>query len=86
MSWTHDRARVAALKRHRSPDDPVIADATRDLAAARLTDHVQRVVDAAPKMTAEQRDKIAALLRTPGDVREITDARRVVPLTPGGAA
>jgi len=57
------RGRLNALKRHRSPDDPAIADATRDLAAERLAEHVRRVVDAFPPLTPEQRDRIAALLR-----------------------
>jgi hypothetical protein len=66
MGWTHDRARVAALSRHRKPDDPALGDARRDLAAKRLTEFVRRVVAAAPPLTPEQRDIIAALLRTPG--------------------
>jgi hypothetical protein len=63
MGWTHERARVAGLKRHRRPDDPAIAEATRDLAAERLAEHVRAVVDTFPPLTPEQRDRIAALLR-----------------------
>lgn len=41
----------------------------RALAEARLAkhleDHVRRVVDAAPPLTAEQRDKLALVLREP---------------------
>ncbi len=57
------RGRLNALKRYRSPDDPAIADATRDLAAERLAEHVRRVVDAFPPLTPEQRDRIVVLLR-----------------------
>lgn len=45
------------------------SDATeirRDLAASRIEDYVARVVDAAPPLTPEQRDRIAALLRPAG--------------------
>ncbi len=65
MGWTQDRARVAALTRHRNPDDPALNDARRDLAAERLAHYVQRVVDTAPTLTVEQRERIANLLRAP---------------------
>lgn len=65
MGWTHDRARVAALTRHRKPDDPALSAARRDLAAERLSEFVQRVVATAPPLTTQQRDTITALLRTP---------------------
>jgi len=29
--------------------------------------HIRKLVDAAPPLTAEQRDRLAALLRSPGD-------------------
>lgn len=63
MGWTHDRAKVAALTRHREPDDPSLSEARRDFAAERLAEVVRRVVDAAPPLTPQQRDTIAALLR-----------------------
>jgi hypothetical protein len=63
MGWTSHRARVASLTRSRRPDDPDLIDARRDLAAERLADHVRRVVDTAPPLTDEQRNRIAALLR-----------------------
>ncbi len=40
-----------------------IADARRDYAAQVLEDHIRRVVDAAPPLTPEQRDRLALLLR-----------------------
>lgn len=62
--WTHHRARVAALARNgHGADDPAVIDARRDLRAERLADHIRRVVDAAPPLTAEQRDRLAFLIR-----------------------
>lgn len=58
----HHRARIAALSRDRAADDPEIICARRDLAAARLADHVERVIADAPPLTGEQRAHIAALL------------------------
>lgn len=65
-SWQHHRARIAALSRDRRPDDPEIAAARIELKAARLAEHVQRVVDAAPPLTEHQLDRIGALLRRGG--------------------
>ncbi len=65
MGWTNDRARLAALTRHRNPDDPALSDARRDFHAERLAEAVRRVVDSAPPLTTAQRDTIAALLRAP---------------------
>lgn len=39
-------------------------EANRDYRAEVLTEHVRKVIDAAPPLTAEQRDRIAAPLRT----------------------
>ncbi len=72
MGWTSHRARVASLSRSRGADDPDLTDARRDLAAERLAEHVRTVVDGAPPLTGEQRDRIAALLadpRVPGGAR-----------------
>lgn len=62
MSWTSERAKHAALRRRRSPDDPAVIDARRDLKAARLADHIRSLVDEAPPLTAEQRSRLAAIL------------------------
>lgn len=59
------RASIAARARH-APDDPQ-TDARRDLRAANLEQHVRRIVDQAPPLTDEQRNKIAALLRPSPD-------------------
>lgn len=62
-TWTHERARVAALVRHKPADAPEVAEARRDLRAARLADYVRRVIDEAPPLTDDQRRRIAALLQ-----------------------
>ncbi len=66
MSWTRERASVAALAKHRTPDDPDLADARRNLRAARLEYYIRATVEAAPPLTAQQRDRLALLLRSPG--------------------
>ena len=66
MGWTRERARVAALRRHRQPDDPEITSASRDLAAEHLAEYVRRTVAAAPPLTNQQRQKITALLHPAG--------------------
>jgi hypothetical protein len=57
---------VGAVERHHGPDDPRLPVLRRDLRAAELEEHVRRIVGNAPPLTAEQRDRIAALLRTGG--------------------
>lgn len=61
--WTHYRGKVAALSRSRSDDDPELVDARRNMRAERLAEHIARVVAEAPPLTAEQRDRLAVLLR-----------------------
>lgn len=58
------RGRVAGLSRDRDPLDPSYLDARRELAALTLEEHVARVVAAAPPLTDEQAERIAARLRT----------------------
>ena len=54
-----ERARVAALTRSRTPDDPDLAAARRRLKAA----HLARTIEAvAPALTDEQRATLAELL------------------------
>ena len=62
-TWTAERARVASLTRSRQPDDPDLLDARRNLRTERLADYITRTVDAAPPLTADQRDRLALLLR-----------------------
>jgi hypothetical protein len=63
MSWTAERARVASLSRSRTPDDPDLIAARENLKAERLKVYIARVVDAAPPLSAANRDKLALLLR-----------------------
>ena len=60
------RNRLGAIKRHHPNDTERLADARRDLAAAKLADYIARTVDAAPALTLEQRDRLAMLLRGGG--------------------
>jgi len=62
MSWTRDRARVAALSRDRTPDDPDLLAAKRDLRASRAEENIKRIVAEAPALSADQRSRIAAAL------------------------
>jgi hypothetical protein len=57
------RNRLNALSRYRAPDDPDVAAARRDLRAARAEEYIRKIVDAAPPLTAEQRARLAAILR-----------------------
>jgi len=63
LPWTHYRARIAALSRDRSPDDPEIEAARRDLRAARIEQELQKAVAGWPPLTDEQIDRLAGLLR-----------------------
>ena len=93
MSWTHERAKVAALSRcvaagERPADDPELKEARRNLRALRLEDHVARVLSEAPPLTAEQREHIAALLRVsaPADHRKAVVQTRITQLDGGDVA
>lgn len=57
------RARGAALSRSRPSDDPELLRVRRDLAANRLSAHIQEVLASAPKLTDEQLVGIASLFR-----------------------
>ena len=59
MSWTQDRAKVAALSRSLPADDPELIEARRNLKAAKLEDHIAAAVAAFPPLTREQLDRIA---------------------------
>ena len=61
-----DRARIAALVRHRPDDHDAIDNARRAYRTNRLADHIREVVDQAPPLTQEQRNRLAALLRGSG--------------------
>ena len=61
------RGRVASLSRSRTPDDPELLAARRELAADGIAAYVERAVAKAPPLTNEQRERIAALI-APGVV------------------
>ena len=65
-TWTSERARLAALSRHRSGDTEALDDARRNLRAARLEDHIRREVALAPPLTDAQRSRLAAILARNG--------------------
>ncbi len=65
-SVTHYRAKVGALSRSRTPDDPEFVDAKRNLRAANLEQHIERVLAEAPPLTPAQRDRIATLVKSGG--------------------
>lgn len=62
MSWTRERARVASLSRSRTPDDPDLLAAREALRSARFDEHIRQLVDTAPPLSAEQRERLSLLL------------------------
>jgi hypothetical protein len=65
MSWTKTRSEIAHAKRHDPHAD--VTELQRRLKAERLEDYLRRTVDAAPPLSAEQRDRLALLLRGGSD-------------------
>ncbi|MGO9297043.1 MAG: hypothetical protein ACLP52_24720 [Streptosporangiaceae bacterium] len=65
MTVASSKAKLAGLVAHRDPADPAITEARRDLAAANLEQHIQRIITAAPELTPEQADRLRALLPAP---------------------
>jgi hypothetical protein len=61
-TWTHERARVASLTRSRTADDPELLNARSALRTAKFEADVRKLVDAAPPLTDEQRNRLALLL------------------------
>jgi hypothetical protein len=66
--WRRKRGKLGHLRGVLPADDPRVVQAQRDLKAQGLAEHVRHVVDSAPTLTAEQRDRIAAILRGGGAV------------------
>lgn len=67
MSWTQQRARLAALRRYRPADDPGVLEAVRDLAEARrlvkFEGNLAELVATAPLLTADQIERVRQLLQ-----------------------
>lgn len=64
-----ERASIAALTRHNGADSPEVADKRREFKTERLADYIVKTVEAAPALSAAQRDRLALLLRG-GDAAE----------------
>lgn len=62
VARSRERARVAGLTARRRPNDPELLSARRDYAAQRLADFIAETTAKAPALTAEQRDRLVALL------------------------
>jgi hypothetical protein len=64
------RVAIARAERasRRTGDSALVEDARRDYAAAKLADYIKRTVDAAPPLSPEQRERLAALLRGGGQL------------------
>jgi hypothetical protein len=61
-------AAIAAIERHNGPDDPRITGLRAELVIEGLAEHIRSVVDDAPPLTAQQRERLSLLLNpgTPG--------------------
>jgi hypothetical protein len=58
----HHRARLAALSRDRLPDDPELLEVRKSYSRAAWSDRVKRLIAAAPPLSREDLEPIAALL------------------------
>ncbi len=67
ISWTKARSDLANTIKADPTNVEAITEKRRQLKAARLADHIARVVAEAPPLTKEQRDKLALLLRGSSD-------------------
>lgn len=61
MSWTKTRS-VLANEKRRDPNADV-TELRRQMKAEKLEAHIRDVVDTAPPLTREQRDRLALILR-----------------------
>lgn len=67
MTWTKERARVAALTRGVKAGERTQAEldeAIRVFKASRVEEYVNKIVEDWPTLSDEQMDRVAALLRT----------------------
>lgn len=60
------RARSALGNASRRGNTEEVADARRDLAAAKLAAYAEKIISEAPPLTMEQRARISGLLRPTG--------------------
>lgn len=61
MGWTQTRSKIASTIRDNPGAD--VTDLRRQLRAERLVEHVEKVVNIDPPLTAKQRSMVAAALR-----------------------
>lgn len=61
-SVAHARAKVGALARSRTPDDPDLVAARVELKSENLERLIRQAVEAAPPLTELQRGRLARLL------------------------
>ena len=57
------RQKHNVLVRHHGADDPATVEARRELKAVSAEEYIKQLVDDAPPLTPEQRDRLATLLR-----------------------
>ena len=70
VSQAHSRLANAVKKSRRDPSARVeVEQARRELAEAKLAAYIPRMVDEAPPLSPEQRDRLAVLLRSGGAQR-----------------
>lgn len=69
LSWTKARSDLANTIKADPTNVAAITEKRRVLKAARLADHIAKVVAEAPPLTAEQRDRLALLFRGGGDAQ-----------------
>lgn len=62
----HYRAKIGALSRSRSNDDPELIEAKRGLIEAQAADYIERVLATAPPLTDEQKQRLAEQFRPVG--------------------
>jgi hypothetical protein len=67
-TWKQKRGRLARLSQDLPSDHPKVIELRGELKAQRLQEHIVKVIESAPPLTAEQRDRIAAILRGSGAV------------------
>lgn len=60
---SHERGRVGALSRYRDRDDPELVESQQNLAEAKISDYIKKVLDDAPELRPGQRAQLAELLR-----------------------
>lgn len=68
------RATLAVRTRDHGPDASATIQARRALDVEALADHINAVVDAAPPLSAAQRDRLAVLLRGGSALNRRADA------------